>query len=110
MQGSFNKKNMTDIASTYETLKNTYGKDAIYPFLEWVTHKQDELRYVVKENIIFIKLELDLAHLLSEREIIAFRIRHAGNAVEQSPHYQRKNEEIDALIQSFKSMSERMIP
>lgn len=92
----------TDIAQKYQSLQDEYGSDdAIYPFLEWVKKEQDRTRYAIKESVIFIKLEIGLAHLISMREIKTFEAREKGIAPDKHTGYQHANGEIEAFIRNY---------
>lgn len=96
------KTQLAEIAETYADLVTEYGRDkAVYPLLAWLKDKQADNPYAISDNYVYLKLELELAHLIAEREIVAHTVQRSNKDVSTSLPYRQMTQKIESYILTY---------
>ena len=96
------QSNLTEINETYDALVAEYGVDkAVFPLLKWLKDRQNIEPYAVKDNYVFLKLELELVHLIADMEIIAHAVRRSGQDLFNNAAYRQIIGKINAYVRDY---------
>jgi len=96
------REKLTLTRDTFTALVAEYGpNNAVYPLLKWLKEQQDIEPYDVKNNYVFLKLELELAHLIAEREIIAHAVSRTKEDLATSLPYRQIVHRINSFVFAY---------